>query len=203
MRAQAIVLGDLPHAVAAKERNAHACTRDEIVEEVWAQFRQSAGALRAFRTEDGRTLDQLKYTSARIWNSFQFDPVQARMTTYEPKFSNNVGTFELRPYTEEPTLRNLVHSGAYTRTEANTHHMESAAEAGTRAANQIATGRASAAFERYPEPRGVLGMLRRVDRALLARGYRHPFEFLSTPDKVATRIYGSGSPASDLRSPPT
>ena len=68
-------------------------TREEIVQEIWAQFKQARGVLRAFRTEDGRTIDDLKYTSARIWHSFQFDPVKARMTTYEPKFSNNVGPF--------------------------------------------------------------------------------------------------------------
>ena len=53
---------------------AHACTREEIVEEIWAQFKQARGVLRAFRTEEGRTIDDLKYTSARIWHSFQFDP---------------------------------------------------------------------------------------------------------------------------------
>ena len=174
---------------------AHACTREEIVEEVWAQFKQAHGALRAFRTEDGRTIDQLKYTSARIWHSFQFDPVKAQMTTYEPKFSNNVGTLALRPRAEEKTLRNLVHSGAYTRTDANTHHMEAAAEAGVRAANLITTGRASAAFERYPEPGGVLGALRRMDRALHDRGYRHPLELLVTPADVAAKVYGSASSA--------
>ena len=79
------------------------------------------------------------------------------MTTYEPKFSNNEWTLPLRPSIEEATLRNLVHGGAYARTDCNTHHMVAAAEAGVRAANLIATGRACAAFERYPEPGGMLG----------------------------------------------
>lgn len=188
----AFAVPDVPGILYGKP--AHACTREQIVEEIWAQLGQATGALRAFRTEDGRSIDELKYTSARIWQSFQFDPVKAEMSTYEPKFSNNVGTLALRPRADEPTLRNLVHSGAYTRTDANTHHMESAAEAGTRAANLVATGRASVAFERYPEPKGLLGAAWRVDRALHARGYRHPFELLITPAAVAAKIYGSKSP---------
>ncbi len=197
----AFAIPDAPGILYGKP--AHACTREEIVEEIWAQFKQARGVLRAFRTEDGRTIDDLKYTSARIWHSFQFDPVKARMTTYEPKFSNNVGTLPLRPSIEEPTLRNLVHGGAYARTDCNTHHMEAAAEAGVRAANLIATGRASAAFERYPEPGGMLGALRRMDRALLARGYRHPLELLMTPADVARKIYGSTSPLAEVDGQPT
>ena len=81
--------------------------------------------------------------------------------------------------------------------------MEAAAEAGVRAANLIATGRASAAFERYPEPGGMLGALRRMDRALLARGYRHPLELLMTPADVARKIYGSTSPLAEVDGQPT
>jgi hypothetical protein len=37
----------------------------------------------------------------------------------------------------------------------------------------------------------MLGALRQMDRALLARGYRHPLELLMTPADVARNIYGS------------
>ena len=120
------------------------------------------------------------------------------MTTYEPKFSNNVGTLPLRPSIEEATLRNLVHGGAYARTDCNTHHMEAAAEGGRTRCQPDHPGRASAAFERYPEPGGMLGALRRMDRALLARGYRHPLELLMTPADVARKIYGSTSPLAEV-----
>ena len=61
------------------------------------------------------------------------------MDTWEPKFSNSVKTWNLRPDIngEYP---NLLHANAYVKTEMNIFCMESAAEAGRRAARKIMEG---------------------------------------------------------------
>ncbi len=70
-----------------------------------------------------------------IWTSF-YD-YKDSIHTYEPKFSNNIGTLKLRPDTNDKNFSNLYHATAYTKTTANIFNMESAVEAGVKAAAAI------------------------------------------------------------------
>jgi uncharacterized protein with NAD-binding domain and iron-sulfur cluster len=174
---------------------ARACTREELVEEVWQQMRRAPGLLRSFRTRDGRGLEALGYASAGIWHSYGYDPAHGAFCSWEPKFSNNVGTLALRPQVTDGRLENLVHAVAYARTRANIYNMESAAEAGVRAARAIHEGRPGARFERRRGGGWIRQLLRRLDGALCRSGRRNPFERLLTGHlRVGTRPLGAPPP---------
>ena len=101
------------------------CTEEELAEECWNQM-----------TKNGSPFEG-EMPEWNIWQSFKFDPKTQKMTTWEPKFSNNVGTLKLRPFTDDELFPNLKHATAYTRTEMNLFNMDSAAEAGVMAAQKI------------------------------------------------------------------
>lgn len=72
-----------------------------------------------------------------IWNNFEYSEEDEKIWTWEPKFSNNVGTLHIRPETKDKHIQNLYHATAYTHTSMNIFNMESAAEAGLKAAKTI------------------------------------------------------------------
>lgn len=100
------------------------CTPEELALECWIQMREHASHL--FQTQ---------LPTWNVWNTFQYK--DGALTTYEPKFSNNVGTLTLRPNTKDDYFYNLFHSTAYTRTTTNIFNMDSAVEAGFQAVNQF------------------------------------------------------------------
>lgn len=109
------------------------CTLNEIKEECWEQVRHSDAFMKAVKLHNGQSLKDVGIVYADIWHSFQQDSL-GKITTWEPKFSNNVGTLQLRPNVVDGKIINLLHSTAYTLTNANIFNMESACEAGCRAA---------------------------------------------------------------------
>ena len=151
-------------------KTARECTEQEIASEVWEQLKSSRGHLRHFKTDTGKTMDDIAYDSYNIWPSFSYSTQRGGLDTWEPKFSNNVGTVALRPRTMESSLFNLVHANAYTRTDSNLYNMNSAAEAGVRAANYIMGKEAKADYEKYPTPNRFWSFCHKMDHKLLSRG---------------------------------
>jgi len=105
------------------------CTRNELVRECWDQMQMDS------------TMNELPipviYTKSDIWSEFVYDHKTMKLTTSQPKFSNNVGTYKYRPNVYDDHLSNLFHATAYTKTYQHVFNMESAVEAGVRAANQL------------------------------------------------------------------
>lgn len=115
-------------------KKANDCTWDEIKKECWDQLKKSKSLFQKIKTIDDKTFDDVNIVCTSIWDSFVFD--ENSMKTWEPKFSNNINTLHLRPDTFDK-LKNLRHATAYTKTNANIFNMESACEAGCRAAYSI------------------------------------------------------------------
>ena len=109
------------------EKSARQCTKEELAEECWDQIYNSQHNLKL----------EKEYPEWDMWYSFEFDEENKEIITYEPKFSNNVGTFDYRPDIRDKIFNNLYHSVAYARTSANIYNMESAAEAGISVGNLI------------------------------------------------------------------
>ncbi len=160
------------------DKPAHECTEQEIVDEVWHQMKMSPGLMKLFKTDTGKTLDDVKYSSYNIWHSFSFDSERGRLDTWEPKFSNNVGTVALRPTTCDPTLSNLIHANAYTRTDSNLYNMDSAAEAGIRAANFINCREARPDSKKYAPTHQIWSLFQKMDHILRQHGWLNPIEVL-------------------------
>lgn len=154
------------------------CTEEELINEVWAQMKQSTGLMKHFKTDNHLTLNDIHYSSFNTWYSFSYDHERGKFDTWEPKFSNNVGTVALRPSTCQQDLTNLIHANAYTKTDANIFNMDSAAEAGIRAANFINFKQAKAEAIKYTPPTRFWSFCQGVDRILLKKGYSNPLEVL-------------------------
>jgi len=105
-------------------KTAQECTPEELAEECWNQMREHASYI-----------FQKQLPTWNVWGSFEFKDNE--LTTFEPKFSNNVGTLCCRPETNDSYFGNLYHATAYTRTDVNVYNMDSATEAGLRAVNAL------------------------------------------------------------------
>lgn len=116
-------------------KTANQCTWDEIKEECWNQLKQSKTLFEKVKTTDNHTFNDVNIVCTSVWDSYIFD--KGEMKTWEPKFSNNINTLTLRPQVDDNYLKNLKHATGYTRTNANIFNMESACEAGCRAAHKI------------------------------------------------------------------
>ncbi|PCI20156.1 hypothetical protein COB64_02495 [Candidatus Wolfebacteria bacterium] len=130
------------------------CTESEIQDEVWAQICRSYH-MSSIKTKDGGTIDTAKIILFYIWDSYKFDKEKGLMDTWEPKFSNNIDSLSYQPSTTTE-VPNLLFATAYTKTDRYIYCMEAAAEAGTRAANEIitqsnqATNRSESVSKIYP-----------------------------------------------------
>jgi hypothetical protein len=170
------------------------CTHAEIEEEAWAQVLACEGLIAASRPVGGGTLRDVNVAGFYMWDSFTVQ--DGKMQTWEPRWTNNVGTLRLRP-PAQTAFPNLVLAGAYTRTDMEIYCMEGACESGRRAAAAIVERRSATAGRHgasdapagftggpvavHPHPRTrplVFGPLRLLDRLLLAMGLPHPSRFV-------------------------
>lgn len=133
------------------------CTPDELADECWAQMRQFSPYL--FQEELPRW---------NVWPSFMFNPITKRLTTHEPKFSNNVSTLHQRPHSTDDIFCNLYHATAYTRTSMNVFNMESAAEAARLVARDI-MGKDQVVVRPAHKPNRLLRTLGAIHRFLCNR----------------------------------
>lgn len=111
------------------------CTPEEVEEEVWAQLDKSYHMSR-IKTEDGKPMTREDQVLFYMWDSFEYDSEKKRIDVWEPKFSNNIGTFDVQPESKTP-LKNLYFASGYTKTDRFIYSMESSTEAGILAANAI------------------------------------------------------------------
>jgi uncharacterized protein with NAD-binding domain and iron-sulfur cluster len=102
------------------------CTREELARECWEQMKI------CYYHSLKLPMDMPTWN---IWDSYVY--VDGSLTTYEPKFSNNVGTYQFRPDTEDKKIGNLLHATAYTRVKSDLFNMETASDAAYQAAKRI------------------------------------------------------------------
>ena len=135
---------------------AHACTMDEICEEVWGQMVDHLGSA---------TLDFNNVDSWFLDPDIEF-PNTTATTNLEPLLINTAGSWANRP-DAVTHIPNLFLAADFVRTHTDLATMEAANEAARRAVNGIldATGSAAARCGVWPlhEPR-VLGPFREFDR---------------------------------------
>jgi hypothetical protein len=159
------------------------CTREEVEEEAWAQIMACEGLKASARVEGGGSLQDVKVVGFYMWDSFTLK--DGKIQTWEPRWTNNVGTLRLRPKAET-AFHNLLLAGAYTRTGMEIYCMEGACESGRRAARAIAEdhgGRLEpVGFYAHNRPRPLIfGPLRFLDRILFRLGLPHAGEFCGGP----------------------
>lgn len=156
------------------------CNKQEIREEVWQQIIKSY-RMSNIKTESGETIDHANIELFYMWDSFQFNQEKREIEVWEPKFSNNANTLEYQP-SHETEIPNLLFATGYTKTARYIYSMESAAEAGTRAANAIikknnldkgADDSLTKVHEFYTSPL-ILRPLALIDRAMFKLGLPHP-----------------------------
>jgi hypothetical protein len=78
-----------------------------------------------------------KMPKADVWYNLQYCDEKKELVTPDLKFSNNIGTMDLRPHSRDSVIDNLYHGNGYTRTELNIYNMGGAAEAGVNAGKAI------------------------------------------------------------------
>jgi len=118
-----------------------ACTEEEIHEEIWAQLKQSQQLNRMIQKyNEGLTLHNIEKECtvywAPLWPDFKYNENEKRIVMKEPKFTNNAGSWALRP--SYRTLDNKVWiATAYVQETIDIFSMEAACLAGKKVASGI------------------------------------------------------------------
>ena len=111
------------------------CSYDEMVVEMWQQIYNCNTLQQKIYDENGYTLEkEMVIKWSPMWPSYSFDGEMLR--TFEPKFTNNVGTGALRP-SYRTHIPNLFISTAYIKETIDIFSMEAAAIAGKHVSNAI------------------------------------------------------------------
>lgn len=118
------------------------CNEEEIKEELWAQLSQSKKLQELITKNNDFGLEpKIVVGWADMWPTYdkngsaQYRNMPVARTT-EPKFTNNAGSYELRP-SFKMYLRNVYISTAYIKETIDIFSMEAAVIAGKRVANDI------------------------------------------------------------------
>ncbi|WP_267163919.1 hydroxysqualene dehydroxylase [Halovenus salina] len=162
---------------------ARECTREEIITEIWAQLKTH------LNTEETRLTDEM------LVDTF-LDPAivetENGVENRSPLLINTVGSLKHRP-PADVGVDNLVLAADYVQTNSDLASMESANEAGRRAANAL--------FERYGvgdraqvwelEEPAVFEPFKRQDRLRYRLGLPHPGEVTQSLRSVSSRLLGS------------
>lgn len=132
------------------------CTREELAEECWKQLMNTNHNL--------KLSDSIPEWD--IW--FSYNNINGKISTYEPKFSNNINTLQDRPCSKDRLISNLFHSTAYNKTGKNVFNMESACEAGRTTAQIIVYGNVidKNIVKNYNDPTLLNKILRKIDKIL-------------------------------------
>jgi hypothetical protein len=101
-------------------KTAMECDLQELADECWRQMTTCQHNLRL----------PVATPKWNVWHGFSYSDDEKKIVSVDLKFSNNVGTLQLRPSNKDEYFFNLYHATAYTRTKMNIYNMESAAEAG-------------------------------------------------------------------------
>ncbi|MFC7073694.1 FAD-dependent oxidoreductase [Halovenus rubra] len=162
---------------------ARECTREEIQSEIWAQLKTH------LNTEESRLSDEM------LVDTF-LDPAivesTSGVTNQSPLLINTVGSLKNRP-PANVGIDNLVVASDYVRTNSDLASMESANEAGRRAANalfeQYGIGDRAQVWE-LQEP-SIFEPFKRQDRLRYRLGLPHPAEVTQSLRSVSSRLLGS------------
>jgi len=161
---------------------ARECTREEIVEEIWAQ-------LKAHLNRGGRK----RLRDDVLVDSF-LDPAivetDAGVENRSPLLINTVGSLKHRPEADT-SIPNLVLAADYVRTDSDLACMESANEAARRATNAIidrSGARADPCRLWSLEEPAVFDPLKRQDRVRYRLGLPHPGEVEKSARGLARRL---------------
>ena len=102
------------------------------------------------------------------------------MDTYEPKFSNNVGTLATRPHTRTE-IDNMFFATAYTHHSGHIFNMEGACESAKNAVNEVFSAEDLDYIDVKKNKRRFLGAVfcpfRQVDKAFFKLGLPHLSKF--------------------------
>ncbi len=167
------------------QKPARACTREEIAEEIWAQLTHHLNADDA----EPRLSDDLLV-------DWFLDPAiveteDGGVENTSPLLINTVGSLKNRP-PADVGIPNLTVAGDYVRTNSDLASMESANEAGRRAANAILRRRGMQAdvdVWELSEP-AIFGPLKRQDRLRYRLGLPHPAEVTQSLRSLTGRLSG-------------
>ncbi|MFA9416021.1 FAD-dependent oxidoreductase [Natrinema sp. HArc-T2] len=179
------------------EKPARACTREEIADEIWAQLKAHLNAAGERLTdellvdwfldpaivENGGSLE----TQREGGDAVTDDRVENR----SPLLINTVGSLRNRP-PADVGVRNLTLASDYVRTNSDLASMESANEAGRRAANAICDrhgARGRARIWELEEP-AVFEPFKRQDRVRYRLGLPHPAAVTQSLRGVTRRFGG-------------
>ncbi|SEQ83868.1 hydroxysqualene dehydroxylase [Natrinema salaciae] len=166
------------------EKPARACTREEIAEEIWAQLTAHLNVVDERLTDD-------------VLVDWFLDPsiveTEAGVENRSPLLINTVGSLRNRP-PADVGVRNLTLASDYVRTNSDLASMESANEAGRRAANAILDRRGDrgsrARVWDLREP-AVFEPFKRQDRVRYRLGLPHPAAVTQSLRGVTRRLRGS------------
>jgi hypothetical protein len=113
------------------------CNEREIQDEMWNQLVSNPYLQNLVYTNNGFELDKTKLVKwTGLWPTFYNDPLDGKLKTTEPKFTNNAGSYKLRP-SFRTYIPNLFISTAYIKETIDIFSMEAACIAGKRVAHAI------------------------------------------------------------------
>lgn len=178
------------------EKPARECTREEIAEEIWAQLKAHLNGpddrLRDDHLVDWFLDPSIVETGSSETQRADGEAVNAGgVENRSPLLINTVGSLRNRP-PADVGVRNLTLASDYVRTNSDLASMESAAEAGRRAANAIFERRGvrdRAAIWDLEEP-AVFEPLKRQDQIRYRLGLPHPAEVTQSLRGVTRRLGG-------------
>jgi uncharacterized protein with NAD-binding domain and iron-sulfur cluster len=113
------------------------CNYEEIITELWAQMYTSKELQRIIMKNNGYYLDKsmvIKWSP--MWPTYKFNEKTGYLETSEPKFTNNAGTYKLRP-SYKTDINNLFISTAYIKETLDIFSMEAACISGKYVAHEI------------------------------------------------------------------
>ena len=117
------------------------CTYNEILVELWTQLTNSKELTKIIRKNNAFELSQdIVVKWSPLWPGYNVDTNHNRLVTVEPKFTNNVGSYALRP-SFKTALNNLFISTAYIKETIDIFSMEAACIAGKKTAHAITKGK--------------------------------------------------------------
>jgi uncharacterized protein with NAD-binding domain and iron-sulfur cluster len=164
------------------EKPARECTREEVVTEVWAQLKTHLNGPRT-RLTDEMLVDHF------------LDPAivetEEGVENRSPLLINTVGSRKYRP-PADVGVENLTLASDYVRTNSDLASMESANEAGRRAANAVLDRHGiggHAEIWELQEP-AIFEPFKRQDRVRYRLGLRHPAAVKQSLQPVVNRLLG-------------
>lgn len=188
------------HSPGMFKKSIKECTREEIIEDVIDQIFFTSSMVDNFYGEiTNQKLRRESIVRKSMWETYRYDEKAKRLTTYEPKFSSNSGTWLKRP-TITTNIPNLFYATAYVKTQrSETFLMDVAAYAGISAGEHIISdinSKRSCAIipaisseEDIRKYDTILFPLRQLDSVLSRNGRGHISDYFGGSSLIVVIIY--------------